>query len=118
MSTLLEADAELGRERVSSLIDELLQGLPTQDALHVLDLARARLQPPELTLVDPFRTLSEREQQVAQLVMEGLKSQQIADRLTISIKTVDTHRTRVFKKLGIHSVVDLIRVAAAHKRFP
>ena len=119
MSTLLEADAEHGFERVSSLIDELLRGLPAGDAVRALDLARARLQPLDgPVLLDPFRTLSEREQQVAQLVMEGLKSQQIADRLTISIKTVDTHRTRVFKKLGVHSVVDLIRVAAAHRRFP
>jgi len=123
MSTLRDPDAELRFARepelVSNLIEELLRGLSAEEAVRALDLARARVQPCDGPgTLDPFGALSLREQQVAELVMQGLKSQQIADRLTISIKTVDTHRTRVFKKLGVHSVVDLIRVAAAHKRFP
>ncbi|MCA1665365.1 MAG: LuxR C-terminal-related transcriptional regulator, partial [Myxococcales bacterium] len=38
----------------------------------------------------------------------------IARELFISIKTVDTHRTRIMKKLDVHSVGDLIRLAARH----
>ncbi len=51
--------------------------------------------------------LSGREREVLQLVAEGMKSDDIASRLNISIKTVSSHRSQVMKKLGIDSIAEL-----------
>ncbi len=51
--------------------------------------------------------LTERERDVMQLVVEGLPNKLVADRLNISIRTVEVHRARVFDKLGVRSAVEL-----------
>ncbi len=55
--------------------------------------------------------LSERERQILQLVAEGHTNRQIATALGITPKTVDTHRTRLMTKLGIHDTPGLVRYA-------
>jgi len=55
--------------------------------------------------------LSMREKEVFQLIVEGVKSQDIADRLFVSIKTVSYHRRQIMKKLNIKSVAELTRLA-------
>ncbi len=55
--------------------------------------------------------LTPREREVLQLVAEGFTTRQIADRLYLSIKTVETHRRRVMEKTGANSVADLVRYA-------
>ena len=60
----------------------------------------------------PF--LTEREVQIVRLVAEGMSSREIAERLTISVKTVDTHRANVMEKLEAHNSAELIK-AAIHK---
>ena len=55
--------------------------------------------------------LSEREREVLRLVAEGLCSREIAERLSISIKTVDTHRANIMEKLNIHNSAELIKYA-------
>lgn len=55
--------------------------------------------------------LTERESQVLGLVAEGLNSREIAERLNISVKTVDTHRANIMEKLGVHNTAELIKVA-------
>lgn len=56
-------------------------------------------------------TLSTREREVLQLVAEGIRSEDIADRLCISVKTVSSHRRAIMQKLDLHSVADLTRFA-------
>ncbi len=51
--------------------------------------------------------LTEREQAVMRLVMDGLANKLIADELGISVRTVEVHRARVFEKLGVKSAVEL-----------
>ena len=58
-----------------------------------------------------FEGLSRREREVFQLAARGLTNQGIADALTISVKTVETHRTKIHRKLGTHTTGDLVRVA-------
>ena len=57
----------------------------------------------------PRLTLRERE--IVQLFSEGYSTQEIADRLFVSAKTVATHREHVFRKLGIRSIAELTRYA-------
>jgi len=55
--------------------------------------------------------LSSREKQILQMVVEGLSNQDIADKLFISIRTVESHKNHIMQKLGIKSVVELIKYA-------
>ena len=55
--------------------------------------------------------LTEREREVLTLVAEGLTNQEIADRLFISIKTVQTHRAHIMEKLNLHDRTELVRYA-------
>ena len=55
--------------------------------------------------------LTAREREVVQLIAEGRSSKHVADALGISVKTVDTHRANLMRKLGIHSVSELVRYA-------
>jgi two-component system response regulator NreC len=60
---------------------------------------------------DDFDGLSEREREVLKFTAEGFSSQEIADKLIISAKTVDTYRQRIMDKLNIHHRSELIRYA-------
>ncbi len=55
--------------------------------------------------------LTPREAEIVKLIAEGRSSQEIADLLVISAKTVERHRANVFEKLGMHDRVDLTRYA-------
>lgn len=57
------------------------------------------------------RILTGREQEILRLIASGLTNKKIADKLSISVKTVDTHRTRILQKLNVHSTADLTRQA-------
>ncbi|MBV6654821.1 MAG: response regulator transcription factor [Mameliella sp.] len=57
-----------------------------------------------------FSNLTSREQEIAKAILRGLSSQEIADRLFISLHTVQTHRKNLFRKLGVHSAAELIRL--------
>lgn len=61
------------------------------------------------------QTLTAREREVVQLVAEGESNKSIAARWSVSIKTVDTHRTSAMKKLNLRSAVDLARYAIRNK---
>ena len=58
--------------------------------------------------------LSARRLQVARLLAEGKSNKEVAYRLGISIKTVETHRAKIMAKLRLHSVVDLVHYAFRH----
>src|SRR4051812_21593114 len=60
---------------------------------------------------DPLALLSSRERQVLQLVTEGLTSAEIASRLSLSPKTVETYRARMMDKLGVRDLPSLVRFA-------
>lgn len=65
----------------------------------------------------PFDELSEREMQVALMIVGCQSTQDIADQLNVSPKTVNTYRYRMFEKLGIDSDVALTLLALRHKLF-
>jgi len=59
-----------------------------------------------------YNTLTPREQQVMRLIAEGRSTKQIAERLFISPKTVENHRSNIMGKLELHSTMELVRYAA------
>jgi DNA-binding NarL/FixJ family response regulator len=62
-------------------------------------------------ITDRFDSLSEREREVLQLVAEGRSSKEIADVLSISPATVETHRTHLLQKLGLRNTAEVVRYA-------
>lgn len=96
---LLSAIRSVHRGRTyvdSELASELIQ--------HVLpDRARPGAKPSEV--------LSERELQVLKLVAEGFSSREISEQIFISVKTVETYRSRFAEKLGLKSRADIVRYA-------
>jgi hypothetical protein len=52
-----------------------------------------------------------REREIIQLLAEGASNKEVADKLGISVKTVETHRAAIMRKLGLHSIGELVRYA-------
>ena len=65
--------------------------------------------------VAPHTLLSDREFQVLQLIAGGQSVGEIARRLSLSVKTVSTHKTRILQKMGLANQAELIRYALEHK---
>jgi DNA-binding NarL/FixJ family response regulator len=63
----------------------------------------------------PHTLLSDREFQVLQLIAGGQSVGEIARRLSLSVKTVSTHKTRILQKMGLANQAELIRYALEHK---
>jgi two-component system response regulator NreC len=70
------------------------------------------------TPLDPYHTLTRREREVLELVVEGLTSGEIASRLAIGPRTVQTHRAHLMQKLNLRNQMDLLRFAARRGILP
>ena len=66
----------------------------------------------ERGITDRYDALSEREREVLQLVAEGKSSKEIAEVLSISPATVETHRAHMLQKLGLRNTAEVVRYAA------
>jgi DNA-binding NarL/FixJ family response regulator len=64
--------------------------------------------------VSIYKTLTGREREIVQLLAERRTCKEVAVALGISVKTAETHRTNVMRKLGMHSVSELVRLAVKH----
>jgi len=71
----------------------------------------AYIQRAKETTLDPYETLTNREREVLHLAAEGHTNVEIGTRLSISPRTVETHRANMMRKLGLHTQTDLIRYA-------
>jgi DNA-binding NarL/FixJ family response regulator len=63
----------------------------------------------------PGGALSAREREIVQLIAEGRSNKEVAARLKISVKTVETHRATIMRKLGVNSVVELVHYTVRNK---
>lgn len=84
----------------NALVDRVEQAL--QLSSQVQDSRRA-----QRSVQQRLDGLTERERSVMQLVIDGLPNKLVADRLNISVRTVEVHRSRVFEKMGVKSAVEL-----------
>lgn len=63
----------------------------------------------------PLQRLTSREREILQLIAESHSTKEIAERLKISAKTADNHRTNLMRKLDLHNIASLTRFAIEHK---
>jgi two-component system nitrate/nitrite response regulator NarL len=63
---------------------------------------------------EPFAQLTGREREVLILIAEGQSNKEIADKLGIGVRTIETHRERIMRRLSIHSVAGLTKYAIAN----
>jgi DNA-binding NarL/FixJ family response regulator len=67
---------------------------------------------PKQDVSEPLRDrLTTREREIVQLLAEGKSSKEVASSLNISVKTAETHRANIMRKLQIHTVIELVRYA-------
>lgn len=96
--------------------DELVFALETisNDEVYIgKSIAKLKQYEPKTAISDKFvekENLSKREREIAQLLAEGLDNKVIANKLFISPHTVHTHRKSIFRKLDIHSLVELMKL--------
>ena len=62
-------------------------------------------------IVDRYQSLSEREREIFQLIAEGHSNKEIAELLSVSPSTIETHRTHILQKLDVHSIAELVLYA-------
>lgn len=106
---------ESASERLLQGMDTVLKGEYFMDSSVSHKVVKKLMQFPEkgAKITDAsYDTLTPREQEIMVLLTEELSSKEIADKLFISPKTVDNHRSNIFRKLNLHSVIELIRYAA------
>jgi FixJ family two-component response regulator len=105
-------------------IDFLAKPFETRELLEAVDVAISRakqrlLERNEVAKAEALLArLTPREREVCDLVVRGLRSKEIAQELGAAVKTVNIHRSRVMTKLGVTSVVELVRLLerSARKR--
>jgi DNA-binding NarL/FixJ family response regulator len=73
-----------------------------------------QLQQPQ-PVADPYGSLSAREREVLHLVVDGLTIKEIAQRLDVSAKSAENHRSRVLAKLGVRNTAELVRYAVRRR---
>lgn len=99
-------------------MDEMVQAIKTVHAgqRYISPEIANRLAFKHVTDTDdsPFETLSERELQVMLMITKGMKVQEIADKLCLSPKTVNSYRYRIFEKLSVKNDVELTLLAIRH----
>ena len=105
---LMKSDA--GRDLVVAIRALLLgQTFFTQKVAQiVLDTFTGRKM---TTTEGEFQSLTAKEREVVQLLAEGKSSKEAADVLKVSTKTLETHRSNIMRKLGCHSVTEVVRYA-------
>ncbi|HZU70902.1 MAG TPA: response regulator transcription factor [Ktedonobacteraceae bacterium] len=96
----------------------LIHAYVTASPAGLNDQNRDVANPAATNLAQELRTLTPREIEVLKLVAEGHTNQEIADRLVLSIKTVQAHRANVMEKLGLRDITHLVRFAIRHKLIP
>jgi two-component system response regulator NreC len=101
-----------GRHLVEAIRIIMDGGMYISPLLNPQNLVAAARRP---AVADPLDTLSAREYQVFGFLVEGMRAKEIAARLDISPKTVDTYRSNVMRKLHIYDVPGLVKYALQRK---
>lgn len=86
---------------------------------HATELMLSNLNDPRTTLPEDSKGIKERltprEREIVHLISEGRNSKEVAAELQISVKTAETHRANIMRKLQVHTVSELVRYALRNK---
>ncbi len=119
LSTAVRTLAHGGAYLYPGLAKALIRAyISTLNASNDTSLQKAQTTDKQAALAQALQVLTPREAEVLKLVAEGYTNQEIADRLVLSIKTVQAHRANVMEKLGLHDVTHLVRFAIHHGLIP
>lgn len=102
---------ESSGERLKEAIEEVAAGRKYIDPDVEAQLAESLRTAGHTSSAERYAGLTAREQEVFSRLARGEKSAQIARGLRISPKTVDAHRYNIFRKMALHTIADLVRVA-------
>jgi two-component system, NarL family, invasion response regulator UvrY len=118
-----QADASYGVRAVSAgahaYVSKFAEPATLIEAIHAVARGE-QVVPPEVEQLlaagpsDPAAVLTNRELQVMEMLARGITCREIAEHLAISVKTVDTHRGHVLKKLKVRNTSELTRFAVKH----
>ena len=106
---------ESASERLFQGMDTVLKGEYFMDSSVSHKVIEKLMEFPEkeVKITDAsYDTLTRREQEIMVLLAQGLSNKKIAEKLFISPKTVENHRSNILRKLNIHSTLELVRYAA------
>ena len=99
-----------GLEELEEAIKKVTEG-QTYFGPHIVEIMREIMVNPDME--DSLEELTARERELLQLIAESYTSKEIAAKLDISVKTADTHRANLMRKLNVHDVAGLTRNAIA-----
>ena len=94
-----------------SVFDYLIKPIDIDELKETLLRLQKHITTPYSTIIENNTTLSPREIEVLELVLQGKTSQEIAESLYVSKSTVDSHRKNILKKTGASSISDLMRMS-------
>ena len=109
---VLKSDA--GRA-IYEAVESLSRGKPYFTSRVSEVLLRSFLEPESSVREAESGALTSREREIVQLIAEGKSSKEVASALGISPKTAETHRANLMRKLGIHSVSEIVRYAIRNR---
>src|SRR5439155_22835929 len=89
------------------VVDDYVRRLPSRGATRAAAADSDEYAPAR----NAFDALTPREREVLQLMAEGFATKEVAHRLHVSVKTVETHRRQIMEKLDLHSVAELTKYA-------
>jgi DNA-binding NarL/FixJ family response regulator len=112
---LLKSDAD---KDLVPAVQAVSQGKPFLTPKVSQAVLEGYLQPQRATSRAPKSRLTPREREIVQLLAEGRSNKEVADRLNISVKTAETHRANIMRKLQLASFSELVRYAIRNKIIP
>jgi DNA-binding NarL/FixJ family response regulator len=111
-----------GRDELAAAIRAVAQGerffSPRVNEIMMEAYLRKSEAKSDLSTDDDDLPLTKREREVLQYIADGFNNTQIAEKLFISARTVETHRTNIMQKLDIHDAANLVRFALSKKKKP
>lgn len=101
-----------GRDELLLAIRNVVNGKRHFSGEVTIQLMKADSEP---LIAEELKELTPREIEILRLIAAGKSNKEIGDQLFISHRTVDTHRTNIMKKLDVHNIAGLVRVAFRNK---